>query len=93
MRQYSAGVSGRIRSHNDDGTITSVCSICNLIIARAFAAPDLQELERRHVCQPAERRREIRVVHRIYDPATPSAVDRPILLARHSRHWRQFFQR
>ncbi len=61
-------VPNRARSRNDDGSVTSVCTLCGLTIARAFAHNDLLELERRHVCQPKERRRVVRVVHRIYEP-------------------------
>ena len=54
---------------NGDGSITSVCNRCPLTIARTVDARDLAELESTHICQPEERRRLVRIVHRIYGPA------------------------
>ncbi|HSY13041.1 MAG TPA: hypothetical protein VK976_12705 [Verrucomicrobiae bacterium] len=54
---------------NDDGTLDSICKLCYLTVARAFREMDLSHMEVRHICQPVERRRAIRIVHRIYDPA------------------------
>jgi hypothetical protein len=62
------------RSHNDDGTTTSVCKRCPLTIACAIDENDLAELESRHVCQPVERRQMVRIVHRTYVP--PARTDR-----------------
>jgi hypothetical protein len=56
------------RARKGDGTITSVCNRCDLTIACAFDTADLDALEFRHVCQPAERRQTFRIVHRTYDP-------------------------
>ena len=56
------------RRRNGDGTIDSICNRCFLTIARAYNPVDLTELEQRHVCQPSERRRTVRIVYRIYDP-------------------------
>ncbi len=56
-------------SRNSDGTLTSVCNRCPLTIARTVDAKDLAELESRHVCQPVERRRVVRIVHRTYTAA------------------------
>jgi len=63
------------RIRNGDGTITSFCNRCPLTIARTFDSRNLEALESRHVCQKAERRRVVRLVHRIYDP-TASVGDR-----------------
>jgi hypothetical protein len=38
------------------------------MVARAYRESDLFPLELRHVCQSAERRRSIRVVHQIFNP-------------------------
>jgi hypothetical protein len=54
------------RVPNSDGTTTSVCNRCPLTIARTFEAEDLDALESRHVCQRAERRQVVRLVHRTY---------------------------
>ena len=51
---------------NADTTIDSICGSCFLVVARAFEESDLEPLERRHECQPFERRKAIRIVHRIY---------------------------
>ena len=51
---------------NGDGTVDSICGSCFLVVARAFEEADLERLERRHECQPFERRKSIRIVHRIY---------------------------
>ena len=58
-----------IHTRNGDGTITSVCNRCPLTIARTFDADDLEALELRHVCQLAERRQVVRLIHRTYGPA------------------------
>ncbi len=55
--------------HNCDDTFDSICRLCSLTVARAYRESDLLQLEFRHVCQPAERRRTTRVVHQVYDPA------------------------
>ncbi len=55
---------------NSDGTVTSFCNRCSLTIARAFDTEGLGLLESRHVCQTAERRQVVRLVHRTYDPTT-----------------------
>jgi len=57
-----------VRRQNQDGTLDSICKRCGLMIARAFHPGDLEKLEARHVCQPVERRRSVRIVYRIYDP-------------------------
>jgi MEDS: MEthanogen/methylotroph, DcmR Sensory domain len=57
------------RRRNADGTVTSLCSRCPLIVARAIDGCDLTELESRHVCQPVERRQVVRIVHRTFLPA------------------------
>jgi hypothetical protein len=54
---------------NQDGTLDSICKLCYLTVARAYRAMDLAQLEVRHICQPMERRRSTRVVHRVFDPA------------------------
>ena len=51
---------------NADTMIDSICGSCFLVVARAFEESDLEPLERRHGCQPFERRKAIRIVHRIY---------------------------
>jgi hypothetical protein len=54
---------------NHDGTLDSICKLCYLTVARAYREADLSQLEFRHICQPAERRRATRIVHRVFDPA------------------------
>ena len=51
---------------NADTTIESICGSCFLVVARAFEEADLERLERRHECQSFERRKSIRIDHRIY---------------------------
>ena len=53
-------------SANSDATIDSICRNCSLVVARAFKEGDLEHLELRHVCQPFERRKDLRPVHRIF---------------------------
>ncbi len=67
---------GVTRRRNGDGTVSSFCNRCPLTIGCAVNAVDLAELESRHVCQPAERRHVVRVVHRTYIP-TKRAGDGP----------------
>jgi hypothetical protein len=56
---------------NFDGTLDSICKLCYLTVARAYSEGDLSPLEIRHICQPVERRRATRVVHRVFDASTP----------------------
>lgn len=56
-----------VRRQNQDGTLDSICKRCGLTIARAFHSRVLERLEARHVCQPVERRRSVRIAYRIYD--------------------------
>ncbi len=65
----SNGPSHYAHRRNHDGTLDSICKRCYLTVARAYREGDLAPMETRHVCQPAERRRATRIVHRIYDPA------------------------
>ena len=51
---------------NNDATIDSICGSCFLVVARVSEEADLECLERRHECQPFERRRSIRTVHRLF---------------------------
>ena len=51
---------------NGDATIDSICKSCFLVVARAFKEGDLGYLELRHVCQPVERRKYVRVAHRVF---------------------------
>ena len=57
-----------VRRQNEDGTVDSICKRCGLTIARAFHPSVLERLEARHVCQPVERRRSVRIAYRIYEP-------------------------
>jgi len=57
-----------VRRQNPDGTRDSICKRCGLTTARAFHPGALEKLEARHVCQPVERRRSVRIAYRIYDP-------------------------
>jgi len=68
MRTSSHGFPDCTRRGNPDGTVDSICNRCRLTIGRAFNPTDLMDLEGRHICQPLERRRTVRIVHRIYDP-------------------------
>jgi hypothetical protein len=63
-----------IRQRNRDGTVDSICSRCGLTISRAVHPDDLRVLETRHICQPAERRKKVRITHRIYDPIKTQQV-------------------
>jgi hypothetical protein len=67
----SASPTARQYAHrpNYDGTVDSICKSCYLTVARAYREADLAHLELRHICQPLERRRATRVVHRVFDPA------------------------
>jgi DNA-binding CsgD family transcriptional regulator len=49
-----------VRRIYHDGTIASVCSECGLVVARAWKAADLALADRKHVCQPNERRHKVR---------------------------------
>ena len=60
------GTLGFTRNANDDATVTSVCNRCQLTVGRAWHPTDLHELELRHVCQPVERRRVVRIAHHVY---------------------------
>lgn len=51
---------------NEDGTIDSMCESCFLAVARAVKKGELEQMELRHVCQPVERRKLIRTVHRVF---------------------------
>src|SRR5579885_3353993 len=67
MMRHISPVSSRFRhSSHQDETVTSVCSECHLTVGRAPHRADLKELEQRHVCQPEERRRVVRIAHHIY---------------------------
>jgi hypothetical protein len=55
-----------IHRQNDDASIESICNGCFLVVARVFEEEDLEHLELRHVCQPFERRKQIRTVHRVF---------------------------
>ncbi|MGB8770572.1 MAG: MEDS domain-containing protein [Candidatus Korobacteraceae bacterium] len=82
MSTASPNRPGFTHIRNSDGTITSVCNRCPLTIARTFDAEDLVALESRHVCQAAERRQVVRLVHRTYD-STVREGDR--LASRHRK--------
>jgi len=68
MGASSNGLPNFTRHQNPDGTVDSVCKRCQLTIGRAFNPTDLLDLEGRHICQPSERRRTVRIAYRIYDP-------------------------
>ena len=59
------------RRRYHDGTIASICSECNLVIARAWRATDLLSADRNHVCQPTERRHKVRFIMN----SVPSPID------------------
>ena len=63
-----------VRRQNQDETVDSICKRCGLTIARAFHPRDLGPLEARHVCQPVERRRWVRIAYRIYDRKSEARV-------------------
>ena len=50
------------RRRYHDGTIDSVCTECGLVVARAWRLNDLVVADKRHVCQPVERRHKVRFV-------------------------------
>jgi len=68
MSHLFTGETRCIRRRNQDGTVDSICSRCGLMIGRASYPVALELLEERHVCQPLERRKKVRIAHRIYDP-------------------------
>jgi hypothetical protein len=68
MRHWLSLETHCVHQRNQDGTVDSICSLCGLTIGRSFDVDVLKALEARHVCQPAERRKQDRIVHRIYDP-------------------------
>ncbi len=70
MRMGSGSSTTKQYAHrqNFDGTLDSICKLCFLTVARAYREADLTHLELRHICQPVERRRATRVVHRVFDP-------------------------
>jgi hypothetical protein len=61
------------RAPQSDGTVTSICNLCRLTIARAADARDLPDFEFRHICQPAERRQSVRIAHQTHIPPTRSS--------------------
>ena len=65
------------RLRNNDATIDSICNKCFLGVARGLEEADLKHAERRHVCQPEERRQVVRMVH-----GTPEAMRAGRRLAR-----------
>jgi hypothetical protein len=68
MRHFSSRGTDCARRQNQDGTMDSICKRCGLTIGRAFLPEALEKLEARHVCQPVERRKSVRIAYRIYDP-------------------------
>ena len=63
-----------VRRQNPDGTRDSICKRCGLTTARAFHPGALEKLEARHVCQPVEQRRSVRIAYRIYSPKSERRV-------------------
>jgi hypothetical protein len=55
-----------VHRKNDDCTIDSICKSCSLVVARVLEERDLEQMELRHVCQPIERRKHVRTVHRTH---------------------------
>ena len=51
---------------NNNATIDTICGSCSLVVGRVSEEADLEFLELRHECQPFERRKSIRTVHRIF---------------------------
>ena len=49
------------RQYKADRKFDSICTRCFLVVGRANTAIDLVDLESRHICQPAERRKTIRI--------------------------------
>lgn len=75
MRQLLSRETQYIRRRNQDGTVDSICSRCGLTIGRAFHPGILEALEGRHVCQPVERRKRVRIAYRIHDPTKKKQVN------------------
>lgn len=67
MHQLVSGGTECTRRQNQDRTVDSICKRCGVTIGRAFGTDILEKLEARHVCQPAERRRAVRIAYRIFD--------------------------
>ncbi len=76
MSHLFTGETRCIRRRNQDGTVDSICSRCGLMIGRASYPVALDLLEERHICQPLERRKKVRIAHRIYDPIKRKQINR-----------------
>jgi len=70
MQQGAKAPGHYAHRRNDDETFDSVCTLCDLTVARVYRESDLYHLELRHVCQPVERRRSTRVVHQVFEPTS-----------------------
>ena len=75
MRHLLSRETHCVRRRNQDGTVDSICSRCGLTIGRAFVPGTLGAMEDRHVCQPFERRKRVRIAHRIYDPIKDKQIN------------------